>query len=101
MRELWNEDGLTVRELATRVSIAEPSTLLTIAKMQRDGLVTIEVDAGDRRKRCVSLDARGRKLRTAVLNAVERVSFASYREVDPTDMQAAVRVFRAIEKGLA
>jgi DNA-binding MarR family transcriptional regulator len=101
LRELWDEDGLTVRELATRVSIAEPSTLLTVAKMQRDGLVKINVDTTDRRKRCVSLDARGRKLRTAVLNAVERVSFASYSKVDPADMQVAVRVFRAIEEGLA
>jgi DNA-binding MarR family transcriptional regulator len=100
LRELWNEDGLSVRELATRVSIAEPSTLLTIAKMQRDGLVKIDVDANDRRKRCVTLDARGRKLRSAVLNAVERVGNLSYSKVDPGDMQAAVRVFRAIEKGL-
>jgi DNA-binding MarR family transcriptional regulator len=101
LRELWNEDGLTIRELATRVSIAEPSTLLTVAKMQRDGLVTIDVDASDRRKRCVALDVRGRNLQARVLDAVERVSFAAYSEVETADMQAAVRVFRAIEKGLA
>src|SRR5258708_37689651 len=39
LRELWDEEGLTVRELALRVNIAEPSTLLTIAKMQNSGLV--------------------------------------------------------------
>ena len=80
------------------MSVAEPSTLLTIAKMQRDGLVKIEVDANDRRKRCVTLDARGKKLRNPVLNSVERVGSVSYRKVDPADMLAAVRVFRAIEQ---
>jgi DNA-binding MarR family transcriptional regulator len=100
LRELWHEDGFTVRELATRVSIAEPSTLLTIAKMQRDGLVIIEVDQRDRRKRCVFLTERGRKIRTPVLATVERVSIAAYEEVTQSDMLAAARVFRAIETAL-
>lgn len=89
-----------MRELAARVGIAEPSTLLTIAKMQRDGLVKIDIDPTDRRKRCVTLAARGRKLRETVLSAIERVGAQAYSNVDPADMQAAVRVFRAIEKGL-
>jgi DNA-binding MarR family transcriptional regulator len=100
LRELWDEEGLTVRELATRVNIAEPSTLLTITKMQRDGLVTIVVDQSDRRKRCVFLDARGRKMRTAVLATVERVSLAAYEQVAQGDMLAATRVFRAIATSL-
>jgi DNA-binding MarR family transcriptional regulator len=100
LRELWDEEGLTVRELAMRVNIAEPSTLLTIAKMQKSGLVKVVVDRADRRKRCVSLAALGKRLRVPILSAVERVSAVAYSKIDPKDMQTAVRVFHAIEETL-
>jgi DNA-binding MarR family transcriptional regulator len=100
LRELWNEEGLTVRELALRVNIAEPSTLLTIAKMQKSGLIKVVVDREDRRKRCVSLAEPGRQLRVPILSAIERVSAIAYSKVDPKDMQIAVRVFQAIEESL-
>jgi DNA-binding MarR family transcriptional regulator len=100
LRELWDEEGLTVRELALRVNIAEPSTLLTIAKMQKGGLVKVVVDRADRRKRCVSLAALGKQLRVPVLSAIERLSAIAYSKIDPQDMQTAVRVFHAIEETL-
>lgn len=100
LRELWDEEGLTVRELALRVNIAEPSTLLTIAKMQKSGLVKVSVDRTDRRKRCVALAETGKRLRLPVLHEIERVSAIAYSKIDPKEMQAAVRVFHAIEASL-
>jgi MarR family transcriptional regulator for hemolysin len=97
MRELWEEEGFTVRELAWRVNITEPSTLKSINLMREQGLVTVRTDAEDRRKRLVSLTAKGARLKKPVLDEVERVSLDAYTDVSRADMQAALRVFRAIE----
>ena len=100
MRELWEEEGFTVRELAWRVNITEPSTLKSINLMHAQGLVTVRVDGEDRRKRLVSLTAKGARLKKPVLDEIERVSLDAYTGVSNADMQAALRVFRAIETRL-
>ena len=40
LRALWNEDGLTQRELSNRIGTMEPTTLSAIQIMERRGLVT-------------------------------------------------------------
>jgi DNA-binding MarR family transcriptional regulator len=97
LRELWEEQGVSVRDLAVRVSIAEPSTLKSINLMQERGLVKVRVDAGDRRRRLVFLTTKGMRLKVPVLDEIERVSLFAYRDAARSDMQAALRVFRAIE----
>lgn len=101
LRELWELEGLTVRELAIRVNIAEPSTLMTLYKMQQGGLVKMRTDKSDRRKRCIFLDTKGMKLKEPVLREIERVSTQAYSKINRTDLQAAVRVFNSIETNLA
>jgi MarR family transcriptional regulator for hemolysin len=91
---------VSVRDLAVRVSIAEPSTLKSINLMQERGLVKVRVDAGDRRRRLVFLTTKGTRLKMPVLDEIERVSMFAYRDAARSDMQAALRVFRAIETRL-
>jgi DNA-binding MarR family transcriptional regulator len=100
LRELWEEHGLSVRDLALRVSIAEPSTLKSVNLMQERGLVRVRVDTGDRRRRLVYLTTKGSRLKTPVLDEIERVSLFAYSDAAAADMQAALRVFRAIESRL-
>jgi MarR family transcriptional regulator for hemolysin len=68
--------------------------------MSAQGLVTVRVDDADRRKRLVSLTAKGARLKKPVLDEIERVSLDAYTDVSRADMQAALRVFRAIESRL-
>src|SRR5437870_665414 len=39
LRALWEEDGLTQRELSRRIGTMEPTTLTAIQTMERSGLV--------------------------------------------------------------
>ena len=61
------------------------------------GDVRVRVDAADRRRRLVFLTAKGVRLKAPVLDEIERVSLFAYRDAARADMQAALRVFRAIE----
>jgi len=100
LRELWQKQGMTVRDLACAVNIAEPSTLKSINLMQERGLVVVRIDAADRRKRLVFLTAKGARLKKPVLAEVERISHLAYADAARDDMLAAVRVFNAIERRL-
>ncbi|HEY5341230.1 MAG TPA: MarR family transcriptional regulator, partial [Candidatus Aquilonibacter sp.] len=39
LRHLWGDDGLTPRELATRLDVEMPTVTRTVQRMIRDGLV--------------------------------------------------------------
>lgn len=51
--ELWEEPGLTQAELGQRLDVEQPTMAATLARMERDGLVTREAHEGDRRARRV------------------------------------------------
>jgi len=60
---LWDEDGLTQKELSRRVHIEEPTTTRTLDRMERDGLVRRERNPRNRRQVNVFLTERGQSLR--------------------------------------
>lgn len=63
LRMLWDEDGLTQRELGERVGINGPAMVTAINAMEREGLVKRRPHRTDRRKINVYLTKRGRDLR--------------------------------------
>lgn len=83
--ELWNGDGLTQRELIDRLDIEQATMANTLARMERDGLVTRRRHPKDRRAQQVFLTARGRTLReaaTAAAVAAEDALFAGFRRFE-------------------
>lgn len=67
LRELWEEDGLTQRELASRVGIAAPTTAVAIRGMVKDDLIKRVPDPADRRKKRIFLTEKGRSLKNILL----------------------------------
>lgn len=67
LRALWQEDGLTQRELSDRIGTMEPTTLHAIAGMERADLVRRKRNKQDKRKMNVFLTAKGRALRDNLL----------------------------------
>lgn len=71
---LWEEDGLTQKELSRRVMIEEPTTTRTLGRMERDGLVRRERGPRDRREVRVWLTEKGRALRDELIPCVQEVN---------------------------
>lgn len=73
---LWEEEGMTQRELVERLGIEQPTMAATLSRMERDGLITRQRDAVDGRVQRLYLTERARALRTpaiteaAVVNAL-------------------------------
>ena len=96
LRELWHEEGLTLRELAGRVKVSEPSPLVTLDTMERRRLVERRQGEADRRKTHVFLTARGRALRPKVLADVAGTTAECYAGVTPAQLTAALKLFDRI-----
>ena len=92
LRALWEEEGLTQRELSNRVGMMEPTTVTALNGMERQGLVRRVRNEHDRRKMNVFLTDRGHDLRdilapTAV--EIDELAFEGFSAVE----RAAVHSF--------
>ncbi len=71
---LWEQDGLSQKQLSRRVQIEEPTTTRTLGRMERDGLVFRKRDEKDRRRINVFLTMRGKELREELLPFAQEVN---------------------------
>lgn len=69
MLHLWQQDGLTQRDLVLRVGVEQATMANTLKRMERDGLVARHPDPEDGRIRRIWLTERGRELRDAATAA--------------------------------
>jgi DNA-binding MarR family transcriptional regulator len=73
LRMLWDEDGLTQRELSERVGINGPTMVTAINSMERADLVKRVPHETDRRKTNVFLTERGRAMKAKLWPAAAEV----------------------------
>jgi DNA-binding MarR family transcriptional regulator len=67
LRELYAEEGLTQRDLSSRVGVLEPTIVATIDALEKRGLVVRERSTTDRRKVRVILTPAARDARATLL----------------------------------
>ena len=67
--ELWNEGGLTQRQLLDRVEVEQATLANTLARMERDGLIERKQHPRDRRAQIIELTERGRELEQQAISA--------------------------------
>lgn len=62
MMALWEKDGLSMGELASRTLVDKGFLTTTIEKLKSDGLLKVDHDERDKRKKLIALTSKGRKL---------------------------------------
>lgn len=62
LRALWERDGITQRQLADRIGVTGPTTVIALRQLERAGYVRRVTDESDARKVLVYLTKDGRKL---------------------------------------
>lgn len=100
LRVLWDEDGLTQRELSQRVGMMEPTTVTALNGMERRGLVQRVRNPHDRRKVNIFLTPKGRILRDTLLPAATEIQHLALRGVDPADLDRAYQVLEQVLENL-
>ena len=85
---LWEQDGLTQRELYERVHIEQATMSNTLSRMERDGLVKRKPDPEDRRAARVTLTVKAQKLEPVLADAIKTVQKTALGEIKKKDKKA-------------
>lgn len=88
LRLLWEQDGLTQRELAGRIGVSEPTCAQQLARMARQGLIERRPSRADRRKVHVHLSPAGRALRRELLPYAAEVNAAALAGIGAREIAA-------------
>ncbi|KEQ04321.1 MarR family winged helix-turn-helix transcriptional regulator [Pseudorhizobium pelagicum] len=93
--ELWQEDGLTQKQLLDRLEVEQATLANTLVRMERGGLIAREPHPRDRRAQIIRLTELGRELeRQAVEAAAEAdaVLFEGFRQFERELMMEYMRM---------
>jgi DNA-binding MarR family transcriptional regulator len=100
LRVLWQQDGLTQRELAARVGTVEPTAVTALRALEQQGYIRRERNASDRRKSQVFLTDAGRALRETLLPISNEVNEAAAAALAPAERQILMGLLRRARSGM-
>ena len=100
LRALWEEDGLTQRELSQRVGMMEPTTVTALNTLERCDLVQRVRNPHDRRKVNIYLTPKGKALRSEILPCVEEIEESATLGISPGELALAVSVLSRVAANL-
>jgi DNA-binding MarR family transcriptional regulator len=92
LRILWEQDGLSQRDISRRLGIMDPSTASTLASLERDSLIRRQKHPTDRRQTLVYLTATGRELRDRTLHSAREINALAAAGLDPDEVALSRRV---------
>jgi DNA-binding MarR family transcriptional regulator len=100
LRVLWEEDGLTQRELSQRVGMMEPTTVTALNGMEKRGYVRRVRNTTDKRKVNIFLTERGRALRNVLLPHAIDVNVRAAAGLPAADVETVRRALHAMKRNL-
>ena len=100
LRVLWEEDGLTQRELSQRVGMMEPTTVTALNGMEKRDYVKRVRNTDDKRKVNIYLTKKGRALRNVLLPHAIDVNIRSVQGVSVEDVETIRRVLHTMRQNL-
>lgn len=100
LRALWNEDGLTQRELSNRVGTMEPTTMSAILIMEKKGLVRRVRNPGDRRKWHIHLTMKGRALKSQLLPLAKDVVDTAAHNLSRAEVTQLLKALSEVQKSV-
>lgn len=101
LRELWEDDGLSLQELAERIRIASPSIATCIDDLETAGLVKRVRSHSDRRRVHTNLTAKGRALRGVMLRYAIEVNEAALSGITGPEIDQAKDVLKRVKDNLS
>jgi DNA-binding MarR family transcriptional regulator len=100
LRELWEQDGLTQRDLSERVGRQGPTTVPAMRSLEAAGFVRIEQNGTDRRKTRVCLTALGRRTWETLAPLVGQVEDAAMAGLTPQEAKMFGKLIVKIQRNL-
>lgn len=100
LRALWEQDGLTQRELSQRVGMMEPTTVAALNGMERRNLVKRVRNMRDRRKINIHLTEKGDALRNTLMPCEDEVNRMAVEGLSGLERQALQKALLQVVRNL-
>lgn len=100
LRALWQEDGITQRQLSQRVGTMEPTTVTALNSLESRDLVQRVRNTQDRRKVNIFLTEHGRQLRDKLIPRAQNVTETALHGLSPEEVHQALVVLNRIAENL-
>ncbi|WP_368426141.1 MarR family winged helix-turn-helix transcriptional regulator [Tistlia sp.] len=101
LRILWEQDGITQRDLSVRAGLMEPTTHSAILRMEELGYLTRRHPEGNRRKLQIYLTGEGRRLKDVLVPLAEEVNRVAIGAQPAAEIETTRRVLLAMIQNLA
>ena len=101
LRALWEEDGLTQRELSQRVGMMEPTTVAALNSMERRNLVRRVRNVRDRRKINIHLTERGAALQKTLMPFEDEVNRLAVEGLSDSERDALRKALTQVVRNLS
>ena len=101
LRALWEEDGLTQRELSQRVGMMEPTTVAALNGMERRNLVKRVRNTRDRRKINIHLTDKGQSLRNKLMPCEEEVNQLAVDGLTSSERRSLQKALQLVARNLS
>ena len=82
---LWEDNGISQKDLSRRVNIEEPTAANTLNRMERDGLIERKRNPLDRREIRVHLTEKGESLKNDIIPFAKEVNSLATHGMSPED----------------
>jgi DNA-binding MarR family transcriptional regulator len=96
LRILWEQDGLSQRQLSEAAGVMEPTTHAALHAMEQRGYVERRRQAGDLRNQHVFLTASGRRLKRVLVPLAIEVNEVAVQGLPREDLATTRRVLHTI-----
>ena len=101
---LWDEDGISMQELANRSGLAQNTLTGMIDRITKNGLCERRPDPDDRRKNRICLSEKGRNLRLVFETVTEKMYSLYFNGFDDAEIKQLDvllhRIINNLQKGL-
>ncbi|MDH4191274.1 MAG: MarR family winged helix-turn-helix transcriptional regulator [Betaproteobacteria bacterium] len=101
VRELWEQDGISQRELADRARMRPPTCLAALRGLEMSKMVRRVPDKSDRRRINVFLTQKGRDMYHRVVPELKQIHDLATRGVSNQDLETLMSVLRRMRNNLA
>lgn len=101
LRILWEQDGLTQRELSDHAGVMEPTTFAAMKTMEAQGYVTRRQLPSNKKNIYVYLTDQGRSLKEKLVPLAEDVNHISTAGMTEADVARARKVLLTMIENLA
>ena len=100
LRVLWEQDGLSQKELAYRTGLTQPTSVEAVRGMQQRGLILIENDPKDGRRMLIFLTKDGKNIKSKLLPKVAKINDIALNGISQAEFEIMRSVLRKVRANI-